>query len=85
MIDLPKGQYEFLVISGDENEDSITSVSFGKGYKSGGEIIKAGAYQCLTIPVIHNEDGILKMAASSCGGYTWKINILIINMYKRLL
>lgn len=82
IIDAPRGQYEFLVISGDEQEDSVTIVETINGFRAGGDIIKKGRYQSELVPVIQKRDKPIRLRISTKPGYTWKINCLFLNTIK---
>ena len=83
IIEAPKGQYELLVISGDEKEDSVTILDAEGGRKTGGKLIKAGKYQASLIPIIHEEDGKMRLKVSTVSGKKWKINYIMVNLYKQ--
>ena len=84
LIEAPRGQYELLVISGDECEDSVTVLDAEGGRKTGGKLIKAGKYQASLIPIIHEEDGNMRLKISTVNGKKWKINYIMVNLYKQL-
>ena len=84
LIDAPKGQYELFVVSGDEKEDSITVLKCDEGRNTGGELIKAGSYQYKVIPLVHEKDGNIKLDISTEKGKKWKLNYILVNLYKQL-
>lgn len=82
VLDIPRGQYELLVISGDEEEDSVTCLNAVNGRKTGGEIIKKGCYQCKVIPIVQEKDEYLRLKISTANGYRWKINAIFLNILR---
>lgn len=85
IIELPAGEYELFTCSGDQAEDSFTSISVNGGEPFEGKLLKAGDWQTVTIPLILREDGHIRVKLSSASGYKWKLNYLILNQLKRLL
>ena len=85
-VELPAGKYDILVVSGDEEEPSVTDISVPQcGVCLPGEEMDAGEYQCRIIPVMHREDGILRIALSTGKGRKWKMNAVFINKQYMLL
>ncbi len=84
LFDAPAGQYELFVVSGDECEDSVTVLNCEEGRHCGGEIIKAGDYQYKVIPLVHERDGNIKLDISTVPGKKWKLNYILVNLYKQL-
>ena len=84
IFDAPKGQYELFVVSGDEKEESVTLLNCDEGRRCGGEKIKAGNYQCEVIPLIHKKDGNIKLDISTQKGKKWKLNYILVNLYKQM-
>lgn len=82
-IEAPRGQYELLAVSSDACEESVTVLEAIGGRRTGGEVIKAGRYQCSLIPVIHEQDGRITLKLSTVPGYKWKLNLLFLNLYKQ--
>lgn len=81
-IEVPRGQYELLVISGDPEEDSVTKLRTDNGYCAGGEMLRKGNWQCELIPVVHKKDGPLRLYLDTAEGSKWKINAIIMNTVK---
>lgn len=85
-VELPAGKYDILVISGDEEEDSLTHISVPQcGVKLEGEPAAAGEYQCRIIPVMHRQDGVLKIVLGTEKEKKWKMNAVFINKQYMLL
>ena len=85
-VELPAGKYDILVVSGDEEEPSVTDISVPQcGVCLPGEEMDAGEYQCRIIPVMHREDGILRIVLSTGKGRKWKMNAVFINKQYMLL
>lgn len=82
IIEMPRGQYELLVISGDAEEDSVTVLSGVNSRKAGGDVIPAGQFQCELIPIIQEYDEPLVLKLATANGYKWKLNSIIVNMIK---
>lgn len=79
-MELPKGKYDLLVISGDEEEMSQTAVDLPQyGTRAGGAVMESGRYQCVTIPFVHTEDGIFRVRLRTGEGKRWKLNALFLN------
>ena len=83
LIEVPRGQYELLVISGDAEEDSVTALEAVGGRSCGGNVVKAGTWQCELIPIIHERDGMITLRLSTKPGYKWKLNAILMNMVKQ--
>lgn len=79
IIEAPRGQYELLVVSGDEAEESVTVLEAVNGRKCGGEVIPAGRYQCKRIPIVQEEDEPIRLKISTQSGYRWKLNYMILS------
>lgn len=84
LIEAPKGQYELFVVSGDEDEESVTLLNCDEGRKCGGEIIKKGSFQYKVIPLVHENDGNIKLDISTKKGKKWKLNYILMNLHKQL-
>lgn len=82
VINAPRGQYEFLIISHDSAEDCVTMVDAVNGLCDGGDVISAGDTQSLLIPVIQKKDVPVRLRISTKPGYAWKINAVFMNMIK---
>ena len=80
LIELPRGKYNLLLISGDECEESQTNIMTPhNGGVITGEIMSPGLYQCKIVPFIHENDGVFRIALSSEIGHKWKLNALFLS------
>lgn len=82
IIEAPRGQYELFCVSGDDEEASLTRLETQQGFVAGGEEIKAGHYQCETVPVIQKRDEPIRLRVSTAEGKKWKLNLIILNVHK---
>ncbi len=82
VIDTPRGQFDFFLVSGDAEEDSVTILETENGFRVGGDVVKKGTWQYDVIPVIHKKDDLLRLKISTKPGYKWKLNLLIMNSVK---
>ena len=82
IIEAPRGQYELFVVSGDNDEESVTHLEAVNGRKCKGKVIKKGEYQCKLIPLVNEEDEPIRLEISTDKGYKWKINYIILNSIK---
>ena len=83
LIEAPKGQYEIFVVSGDEAEDSVTVFDAQDGRRTKAKITPKGRYQTTLLPIVHEEDGLIRIKVSSAPGKKWKINYILVNLYKQ--
>lgn len=79
LIEVPRGGYDLLVCSGDAAEDSVTCLAVQNGRQTGGELTRAGEYQCKRLPVVQERDGKLLLRVSTKRGYKWKLNFIFVN------
>ena len=82
LIEMPRGQYELLIISGDEKEESLTTLDAVGGRRAVGKTQKAGIFKATLLPIIHEEDGAVRVKISTEAGKKWKINAVLVNLYK---
>lgn len=82
LIEVPRGQYDLFVVSGDACEDSVTTLDLEYGPTTGGDVIPAGRYQCKVLPLVLEEDGLIRLRLSTKPGYRWKLNYLFLNCVK---
>ena len=82
-IEVPRGQYELLVVSGDAEEESVTMLDCVQGRRAGGAVVGKGEYQCKLIPlVVEEDDEPIVLKISTKPGYRWKLNYLFMNAIK---
>jgi hypothetical protein len=82
LIEVPRGQYDLFVVSGDAAEASLTALDLEYGPTTGGKVIPAGQYQCKVLPLVMEEDGLIRLRISTKPGYRWKLNYLFLNCTK---
>ena len=80
LIELPRGKYNLLLISGDECEESQTNIiTPHNGGRITGEIMPPGHYQSKVVPFMHEKDGIFRIILFSEVGRKWKLNALFLS------
>lgn len=85
-LELPKGRYDFLIISGDEIEESLTTVVLPEqGTVCKGSSVPAGHYQSRILPVVHEHDGEAVLRFEAGNGLKWKINAIFVNKHYAFL
>lgn len=85
-IELPKGRYDILFLTGDNEAPSYTAlhVEGQGGWKPEG-VLAAGEFAAEILPVVQRKDGYLKIEFSSLPHCRWTINMMIINKYYTFL
>jgi hypothetical protein len=83
LIEAPRGQYELLCAIGDQNEDSVTILECEEGRRVAPKALKAGRFSAELIPIVHEEDGPIRLKISTTKGNKWKLNYVILNLYKQ--
>lgn len=81
VLELPKGKYDVLLISGDEEEESSSVFDFpdyGSFARTGRQ--KPGSYACKVLSVFLEKDGKLKIRIRAEEGAKWKLNAMFINI-----
>jgi len=80
LIELPRGKYNILVVSGDECEASYTNIYLPHITATlSGKHMKAGFYDCKIIPIMHEKDGLFRIQFRTSLGYKWKLNGIILS------
>ncbi|MDQ0920834.1 glycoside hydrolase N-terminal domain-containing protein [Paenibacillus sp. V4I5] len=80
MIELPKGRYDLLFVSGDRDSPSYTEVEIvGQCSWKPEKALKAGEFATDILPVMQRKDGIVKIRFRTAEGLQWRINVLILN------
>ncbi|MCL2571550.1 MAG: glycoside hydrolase family 95 protein [Defluviitaleaceae bacterium] len=79
VIKLPRGKYNALIISIDEEKTSQTHINLPHiGGKIEGKVIKPGKYQCQIIPFMQETDGLFRIGLSSDPGHKWTLNAIFL-------
>lgn len=77
---LPKGKYDLLIVSGNEETESYSGFRLTKqGTAADTGILPPGHYGCTLLPLIQKRDGEILLEISSLPGYCWKLNALFVN------
>jgi hypothetical protein len=79
-LELPKGAYDILIVSGDSNESSYTEIEVeGQSSWKPEGILAAGQFATEILPIVQRKDGYVKINFKSCPGHMWRINAMIVN------
>ncbi|MDQ0973576.1 hypothetical protein QFZ31_003454 [Neobacillus niacini] len=80
LLELPKGRYDMLFVSGDNDAPSYTEVEIeGQSVWKPEKALRAGEFVTEILPIIQRKDGFLNIHFRSQRGLSWKINLLIFN------
>jgi hypothetical protein len=80
IIELPKGRYDLLFVSGDVSAPSYTEVEIvGQSSWKPEKALKAGEFATDILQVMQGKDGYTKIRFRTCEGLQWRVNVLIIN------
>ncbi|OAS15047.1 glycosyl hydrolase family 95 catalytic domain-containing protein [Paenibacillus oryzisoli] len=80
IVELPKGRYDLLFVTGDQMESSFTEIEIVEHSRWKPELaLKAGQYATEILPVTQRKDGYVRIKFNSCNGMAWRVNVLIIN------
>jgi hypothetical protein len=80
IVELPKGRYDVLFVSGDSKAPSYTEVEIiGQSTWKPERALKAGEFATDILPVTQRKDGYVSIRFRSCEGSQWRVNALIIN------
>lgn len=80
IVEVPKGRYDLLFVTGDEMEPSYTEIEIVQHSSWKPELaLKAGQYATEILPVTQRKDGYVRIKFNSCSGMAWRVNVLIIN------
>jgi len=60
----------------------VTILSCEHGRAAGGDVVKKGRYQCKVLPLVLEDDGVIRLKLSTKPGYRWKLNYLFLNCHK---
>jgi len=79
-IELPKGRYDLLIVSGDGAASSGTELEIpGQVQWKTEKALKAGEFATDIISFVQRRDGYVTMRFRSCAGLPWRVNALVIN------
>lgn len=80
IVELPKGRYDLLIVSGDSTIPSFTLLEIeGQWLWQTEKVLKAGEYATDIIPLIQRKDGYATLQFRSNAGLPWRVNLLVIN------
>ncbi len=80
VINLPKGKYDLLIVSGDEKEASFAEFCLAaQGTRTDTGLLGAGRYACKILPAVQEADGELRLRIRTKEGYSWKLNAIFVN------
>jgi|GEM_PF-673926 len=80
IVELPKGRYDLLFVSGDRDEPSYTEVEIpGQCEWKPDKPLKAGDFATEILPVAQKKDGYVHLRFRTREGFQWRVNVLIIN------
>ncbi|MFD0693432.1 glycoside hydrolase family 95-like protein [Paenibacillus sp. GCM10027628] len=80
LVELPRGRYDLLFVSGDNGEPSYTEVEIvGQSAWKPEKMLKAGEFATDILPLTQSKDGYVKIRFHTCKGSQWRVNVLIIN------
>lgn len=78
LMELPKGRYDVLVVCGSAvKESDITIQSPQNVFAPVSRTLKAGEFDAVTLPLVHQEDGVLELAFTTRG--TWSVSAIFLN------
>lgn len=81
-MELPRGRYEVLIVSGSEDDETLTKITTNNGFTTGGKLLKKGEYLAEVVPFSVERDGKVSIKLSTEKGYNWKANVIFVNMVK---
>lgn len=80
MIELPKGRYDMLIVSGDSTAPSFTELEIeGQTRWRSRNGLRAGEFATDMIPFKQEKDGYASFRFRPCEGNPWRVNLLVIN------
>lgn len=83
LIEAPKGQYELLVISGDRDEDTYTSLAADGGRAVPCSRVPAGSVRCDLLPLVMEDDGCITLHIGTLPGRKWAVDAILLNTVRR--
>ncbi|MDR6884644.1 glycosyl hydrolase family 95 catalytic domain-containing protein [Bacillus sp. 3255] len=80
LVELPRGRYDLVFVTGDQAAPSYTEVEIvGQCAWKPERVLKAGEFATDMLPVIQRKDGYVKLRFSTNASSQWRVNVLIIN------
>ena len=79
VMDLRKGSYRMVIISGDALEPAHTLVKLSNGVSWDSGLIKADRYRTQIISFDQQKDGKFEIGFDTVDGRSWKLNAIILN------
>lgn len=80
VVELPKGRYDLLLVSGDAAEPSCTVVEMPGALTWRTETaLRAGEFSTDILPLTQRQDGLVTLRFRSDAGLPWRLNLLVIN------
>ncbi|MFC5452714.1 glycosyl hydrolase family 95 catalytic domain-containing protein [Paenibacillus aestuarii] len=80
IVELPKGRYDLLLVTGDSDEPSYTEVDIpGQSAWKPDQPLQAGEFATELLPIAQRKDGYVQIRFRTREGLQWRINVLIIN------
>lgn len=80
LIELPRGRYDLLFVSGDSARPSYTSVEIeGQSVWQPERPLRAGEFATDIVPIAQRRDGYAAIRFRSGEGLPWRVNVLIVN------
>ncbi|CAN7445760.1 glycosyl hydrolase family 95 catalytic domain-containing protein [Paenibacillus sp. LjRoot56] len=80
IVELPKGRYDVLFVTGDQREPTYTEIEIVQHSRWKPELaLKAGQFATEILPITQRKDGYVRIKFNSCNGMAWRVNVLIIN------
>lgn len=79
-LELPAGQYQLFIGTGDAGGKTLTQVSVnGQRSWHPKRATDAGRYEAIVLPVLQAKDGVMEIGFSTVGEYRWNVSMLIVN------
>lgn len=82
-VELPKGRYDILVVSGSQEASHSTICSLDTNRCEMNTLL--GEYQARIIPVVHTEDGILELSMDTTPENSWNLTLIVIRKILALI
>ncbi|WP_240159776.1 glycosyl hydrolase family 95 catalytic domain-containing protein [Paenibacillus aceris] len=80
VIELPKGRYDLLFVSGDSDLPSYTEIEIeGQCVWKPDHVLKSGEFATDILPVTQRKDGYVNIHFRTRDDSQWRINVLIVN------